>query len=281
MLRQRVITAIVLLALLIPALLSPAPWPFTLFTLVLITAAGWEWARLNGGPALGRWWGWLFGAVVGGACVLVWRGVGDGPLPGGFWAFCAVAWGGLLLWSLRQGVDGWPRAPLALRLMLGALGLGCAWLAMVQSRAMGLSMLLSIFVVVWVADVAAYFGGKTWGRHRLAPRISPGKTWEGALSGALAVAGLGGAWMGAVSLWPALGGSLFDSLFQRLGGLGAVVALAVLVAASVLGDLFESLVKRAAGAKDSSGLLPGHGGVLDRIDALLPVFPLAMALVTL
>jgi phosphatidate cytidylyltransferase len=86
--------------------------------------------------------------------------------------------------------------------------------------------------------------------------------------------------MAAATVWPAFSGSLFDSLFDRFGGLGAVLALAMLVAASVLGDLFESLVKRSAGVKDSSGLLPGHGGVLDRIDALLPTFPLALALVS-
>jgi phosphatidate cytidylyltransferase len=281
MLRQRVITAVVLLALLIPALLSQADWPFGLFTLALIAAAGWEWSRLNAGDALAAPVGWLFGGLLAACCALLWPAVASGGgLPFVFWVACAVGWLVTLAWSLGAGVDGWPRVPLAMRLTLGAAGLGSAWLAMVQARTLGLSMLLSIFVVVWVADVAAYFGGKTWGRHRLAPRVSPGKTWEGALTGALAVAGVGGLWMAAATVWPAFSGSLFDSLFDRLGGLGAVLALALLVAASVLGDLFESLVKRSAGVKDSSGLLPGHGGVLDRIDALLPTFPLALALVS-
>jgi phosphatidate cytidylyltransferase len=132
-----------------------------------------------------------------------------------------------------------------------------------------------------VADIAAYFGGHRFGRRKLAPRISPGKTWEGAVSGWLGVMLLAGLWVGVIDRsLPVDGPSLYARLLAGYGVMGLAAAASVLCAMSVVGDLFESLIKRSAGAKDSSRLLPGHGGVLDRIDALLPVFPIAMALVT-
>jgi phosphatidate cytidylyltransferase len=184
--------------------------------------------------------------------------------------------GGTLV--LAAGPAAWARAPRAARLVLGLVVLGAGWLALVQARALGLNFLLSVFCLVWLADIAAYFGGRAFGRRKLAPSISPGKSWEGVYSGMLAVALLALAWCWAEPGWQ-LGDdtSLYHRLYGQLGLVGLLLMAVFLAAMSVVGDLFESLVKRAAGAKDSSRLLPGHGGVLDRIDALLPVFPLALA----
>jgi phosphatidate cytidylyltransferase len=134
-----------------------------------------------------------------------------------------------------------------------------------------------------MADIAAYFGGKTFGRHKLAPTISPGKTWEGAVSGALGVLVLGLFWMAWVDHQPWVDSrSIYSTICNRWGWvLGFAAGALLLCAMSVVGDLFESLIKRSVGAKDSSRLLPGHGGVLDRIDALLPTLPVAQALLML
>jgi phosphatidate cytidylyltransferase len=152
---------------------------------------------------------------------------------------------------------------------------------MSHARGIGINFILSVFCLVWVADIAAYFGGRTFGRRKLAPTISPGKTWEGVYSGVAAVFVLALAWSQAEASLGPLSASLFVQLRDSLGMVGGLSALALLAGMSVVGDLVESLVKRAAGAKDSSNLLPGHGGVLDRVDALLPVFPLSIALISL
>ena len=128
-----------------------------------------------------------------------------------------------------------------------------------------------------MADVAAYAGGKTFGKRKLAPTLSPGKSWEGALSGALGVVILGLVWVWIDGQGWSDSLSLFSLLWAH-GPVWALLAVLGMSAMSVVGDLLESLVKRSAGMKDSSQLLPGHGGVLDRVDALLPVLPLAMLL---
>ncbi|MEO8297408.1 MAG: phosphatidate cytidylyltransferase [Burkholderiales bacterium] len=275
MLKQRVITAVVLLAVLLPALFAASPWPFALITLLMLSAAGWEWARLNG---VAGWPAWLLGAVV---------ALGAAAMAGSGWVGAAPVWlwdGAILLWvlggayALRAGVSAWPGYSRTLRLVLGVLMLWLAWLAIAVARSHGVNLLLSIFCLVWVADIAAYFGGRTFGRRKLAPAISPGKSWEGVVSGMLGVLLLGGLWIWIDGHWVMDTPSLYSRLLAQHGLVGTVVALVFLAAMSVVGDLFESLVKRSAGAKDSSRLLPGHGGVLDRIDALLPVCPLALAL---
>lgn len=276
MLRQRVITAVLLLAVLLPALFYPSIAPFAALTLLLIVAAGWEWARLNGAGArlslaLGIGLGALMAAIwLLGGLTQSWRGL---------WMVVGTLWVLLSVAMLARGVPGWGAWPSGLRLWLGLGLIGCAWLAMVQARLVGLEFLLSVLLLVWVADVAAYAGGRTFGRRKLAPSISPGKSWEGAISGFVGVFVLAAAW-----IWSdAQGAGNATSLYARLWAFGpllAVVSLAFMVSMSVVGDLVESLVKRSAGVKDSSGLLPGHGGVLDRVDALLPVLPLAMMLTT-
>jgi phosphatidate cytidylyltransferase len=148
------------------------------------------------------------------------------------------------------------------------------WHALVAARMAGVPFVLSLMLVVWLADIGAYFAGKAFGRHKLAPAISPGKTWEGAIGGWLAVVIVAAA----ATVLHAFEPTLYSALLERLGAVRTVGALTLLVVFSVVGDLFESMLKRQAGVKDSSGLLPGHGGVLDRIDALLPVLPLAMLL---
>ena len=279
MLRQRVITALVLLALLLPSLWATSPLPFALLTLLLISAAGWEWARLNGAaapvPALAT--GALLAALCG-ASLLRLPQMGHA---GGLWLAGTAAW---LLGSavaLRRGPAGWAQVPPLLRWALGLVLLWLAWLALAQARTVGTNFLLSVMCVVWAADIAAYFSGRAFGRRKLAPTISPGKSWEGVAGGVAGVLLLAMGWLWLDSRFSFDSPSVFLLLRQRLGVGGLLLAALLLTALSVVGDLFESLVKRAAGAKDSSGLLPGHGGVLDRVDALLPVLPAAMALISL
>jgi phosphatidate cytidylyltransferase len=277
MLIQRVITALVLLAILLPALFAANPIWFALLTLVMISAAGWEWSRLNGKPGVTAL---VFGGALGAACALTLYTVGfDVPawcwwLAGGIWVLGGVR-------ALAAGVAGWPKLSPVLRLVLGAVLLWAAWLALIVARQRGINFLLSAMCLVWMADIAAYFSGKAFGKRKLAPAISPGKSWEGAIGGLVGVIVLGFVWVHVIDVRvPVDSASLYTVLVKRIGVV-SLLALVFLSAMSVVGDLFESLVKRAAGAKDSSQLLPGHGGVLDRVDALLPVLPLALALTSL
>lgn len=278
MLAQRVVTAVVLLALLLPTLWIANPWPFVALTLLMISAAAWEWARLN---AIGATAALLTGLALASACLLVMLGPWRFGETAWLWRSAALLWvlgGGL---ALRLGSSGWLAVPKALRLGLGLIVLWLAWWALAQARIAGVNFLLSILCVVWAADICAYFGGRAFGRHKLAPSISPGKSWEGVFSGMLGVLVLAALWLALDARVAADSASLFTQLRQRFGAVPMGLAVMALAALSVVGDLFESLVKRAAGAKDSSALLPGHGGVLDRVDALLPVLPCAMALTTL
>ena len=279
MLRQRVITALVLLAVLLPALFASTPMPFIALSLVAIAAAAWEWARLNGITGAGAL---ATGALCAALCLgLWWLGAVQRPLPG-LWLAAAAVWvlGGAGL--LQRGVPGWPKLPRGVRWAIGLVVLCVAWLAMAQARTVGVNFLLSVLMLVWAADVFAYFfgralGGKLSGGRKLAPSISPGKSWEGVWGGMLGVLIVGFVWVWIDRSYDT--GSL--SLFSRLYAVGPwllVLAGLFLAAMSVVGDLIESLVKRSAGMKDSSQLLPGHGGVLDRVDALLPVLPLALLL---
>ncbi len=277
MLKQRVITALVLLAILLPALFYPTPTPFCAVALVLLGAGAWEWGHLNDLRQFGS-------LMLAGACMLMsalsWAvGWIEEPLPL-LWAAAGSAWVLLGAWLLRHGVAGWSRIPKTVRLAGGLLALWLAWLAVAQARFIGVGFLLSVLMLVWAADIFAYFAGRALGGHftkeKLAPSISPGKSWEGVWGGMAGVLTLALA-----SLWLGAGQTLYARLTDQHGLVVMVLALIFLCAMSVVGDLVESLIKRSAGAKDSSGLLPGHGGVLDRVDALLPVLPLAMMLLSI
>ena len=306
MLKQRVITALILMAILLPALWAQALWPFALLSLLFVAAGGWEWARLN--DALG-WRGYALGLGVVGAClwlaqrfhlpVLV-EVAGASPahgqaghvhavgeplvgflVPSLWWWSAAAVWvlGGA--WALRFGPTHWKALGMGPRGLIGLLMLVTAWLAMTEAKLQGLNFLLSIMSLVWAADIGAYFGGRTFGKRKLAPTISPGKSWEGVYAGVLATLLLAVGWVWADRHLGVDSPSLYSHLLMGLGPVGLVVSVMGLTAVSVAGDLIESMIKRVAGAKDSSQLLPGHGGVLDRIDAQLPVLPVALALTTL
>lgn len=281
MLKQRIITALVLLAILLPAVFYSDPRAFCAVALVLIAAGAWEWGRLNGCTQATSW---LTGLACVLLCALTWAlGFLHQPLPG-LWTAAGGAWVLLGAWLLRRGVAHWSTIARPLRLAGGLLALWLAWLAMAQARIIGVNFLLSVLALVWVADISAYFAGRTWGgrffHNKLAPSISPGKTWEGVWGGMVGVLLLAAAWVAADTFWGASVPSFYSQLARRGGWLLALAVL-FMAAMSVVGDLVESLIKRAAGVKDSSGLLPGHGGVLDRVDALLPTLPLAMMLYSL
>lgn len=282
MLRQRIITAVIMLAVLVAALWSASPVPFIVLALVMMAAAAWEWARLNGVQGAGAP---ALGAAMVLACGLSWW-AGWVNEPFRAWWLVVALWvvvGGLLI---SVGVDGWSRVPAFLRLALGPAALWVAWLAVVQARMVGVNFLLSVLALVAAADIAAYFAGRAFGgqllARKLAPSISPNKSWEGVFGGMAGVLLLAALWIFfdrqiAPADWSR---SLYSHLWQGGGLVWLVPSVIALAGLSVVGDLVESLVKRAAGAKDSSQLLPGHGGVLDRIDAQLPTLPFAMALVT-
>lgn len=277
MLKQRVITALVLLALLLPALFHSRPEALAVLTLVLIAAGAWEWGRLN---QLSRVPSLAVSGVCLALCLLSWVQGWPWEPSRLLWLSIGAAWVLLGVALLRLGVVGWPSVALPLRLVGGVGALWMTWLAVFQAKIIGINFLLSLLTLVWMADIAAYFAGRALGRHKLAVAISPGKTWEGALGGLVGVLLMAFLWAWADGRVDVDSPSLYSRL-QDKGTLILMLGAAFLTAMSVVGDLVESLVKRSVGFKDSSQLLPGHGGVLDRVDALLPALPLGMMLALL
>jgi phosphatidate cytidylyltransferase len=275
MLKQRVITALVLLALLLPALLAPSAEPLAGLTLILIAAGAWEWGRLNGLAMRGAL---RVAAVCVMLCLFSWSARWGYEPPFAVWTITGAAWVLVAAWLIRHGVPRWAMLARSLRLVVGLLALWLTWVAMYQAKVMGVNFLLSVLFLVWMADIAAYFSGRAFGRRKLAPAISPGKSWEGVWGGMAGVLLMACLWIWVDTVYAVDSASLFTRLFTR-GWIFLVIATLFLVMMSVAGDLVESLVKRSAGMKDSSQLLPGHGGVLDRVDALLPALPLALMLV--
>ena len=268
MLSRRILTALVLIPLLLAALFYlPTFWIALLFG-VFILAAAWEWSALAGiGAAGARWLYAVSLTAFGGLAIfaLLRNPASAVPL-----MLAAMLW---WLWVLAellwhpQPDRGW-LATRAGRRVSGFCVLAPAWVAPLYLHVADQgspALLVFLFILVWTADTAAYFSGWAFGRHKLAPRISPGKTVEGALGG-----------LGAVALLAYACGNLIWRLEGAL--LAAWIALAVVTAAfSIVGDLAESKFKRIAGVKDSGQLLPGHGGVLDRIDAFTAAAPVFVA----
>jgi phosphatidate cytidylyltransferase len=265
MLKQRILTVAVLLPLFLAALFLLPNLYWGVLTCAVLAVAAREWSRLAGYAGL---IGWLYPALMVGAAVGILAA--EHHLPRSGHAFIYSAPGKLLFglavvfWLVIAPAwlyFRWPvRDPLLLAvagtLVLLPFWYALTWLQVTPGR------MLAVMGVVWTADVAAYFSGRALGRHKLAPHISPGKTWEGVAGAAVAV----------VLYWSVLAWLLPALSRQFPAGLVLVV---LLTAVAIVGDLFESWMKRLAELKDSGNLLPGHGGVLDRVDALTSTLPLA------
>ena len=268
MFKTRVLTALVLIPLFLGALFGLPEKSWGIFCAVIMTIAASEWRQLSG---MTERLALIFPCVT----ALVFLGLVYSPLSiyylqgifaagSVFWVVVAPCWLAKK-WSLQR--LGTMNALLGWALLLPA------GLAMLQLRGDGW-LLLSVMMVAWVADTFAYFSGRLFGRHKLAPAISPGKTWEGAAGALVAVCVYCWFLPKPFTFFPDTAWAL-DPVTQKLiWMLGGVLLMLV----SVLGDLLESLFKRQIGLKDSGRLLPGHGGILDRIDSLLAILPLAAAI---
>ncbi len=270
MLRTRVITALVLLVLFLTALFVLPQGAWAVFAGALMVPAAWEWGRLiKLRQAACGLYVVLVVAVCAAAYMLAQDGAGGGriALPSPAYVIAGMFWIAVVpLWLWRS----WLPRGRWLGALTGLVLLVPTWLALVELRSHSPVLLLLLMSVAWISDSAAYFAGRRFGRHKLAPSISPGKTWEGVAGAALAVSVY-------AALWSYAWQPFFPAALQsaRFGALGMLLFLWLLAAAGIYGDLFESAVKRRAEVKDSGRLLPGHGGVLDRIDALTAVLPLA------
>ena len=261
MLKLRVASGLALAVVMIAAIVYlPTPW-LAAFLLVLCLLAAREWAKLAGIVTRA---GWLAYAIsVSGAAAVLWVALEDWPA-----VVVAALAGGAVFWILALGVVlTYPRSRIVLlskpaMVVAGGVALPAAWLALVHvaKAADGPGLLIWLLAAAAAADVGAYFAGQRFGRRKLASQVSPGKTWEGAVGGAVAILA-----------WGIVGAVYFDTPAPSWPGW--LVLVAVLFVASVTGDLFESAFKRARGVKDSGGLLPGHGGVLDRVDSVIATAP--------
>jgi phosphatidate cytidylyltransferase len=257
MLRQRVITALVLAPLVLLVILW-LPHPATMMVLaLLVIIAAWEWSAFPGFTqssarliyvtviTLCIVAAWLYGVDRGELDVLLYAAV--------LWWLCALTW-------VAVAPNRVNRATAALA---GLFVLIPVWLALVRLHAVAPQLMLFLLLLVVAADIGAYFAGRRFGRNKLAPRVSPGKTWEGVIGGLIAAA-----LMSAIGVW-----------WFHVSAVPFIGLCMIVVIASVVGDLTESLFKRHVGLKDSGSILPGHGGVLDRVDsvtAAAPVFLLGL-----
>ncbi len=269
MLKQRVLTALVLAPVALAGIfLLPLAY-FQWFILAIMMIAAWEWAGLCDLEPQG--FRWSYAMLIAAALIFI---VSILAIPASIMlivAFCfwLVALFAVIYYPRALGL--WSSKPA--RLIIGALVLIPTWQSLVLLKALAPDgkLLLLLMLLVWGADIGAYFAGRAWGKAKLAPAVSPGKTWAGLVGGVVC------------SLAIALGLSLYWQLSMPLL-VSLMVVCVVTVLASILGDLFESMLKRHRGIKDSSQLLPGHGGVLDRIDSLTaagPVFALGTSLIGL
>lgn len=264
MFSTRLATAAALLAVFVAALLYlPNQW-WGVFLLPILAGASWEWGRLTRAVPVVKAG---FCALVLGSALALWLG-GRTKIVAGldyaaivlaiscvFWLFVAPLWL-VLRWRIQS---------LQMHLVTGWIVIVPTWLALFLLQARP-AQLLALLGVVWLADTGAYVAGKAFGRHKLAVTISPGKTWEGVAGAVVAVA----VYYGLFSLW------LHEWPWWS-DGRGAILFGSV-AALSIVGDLFESWMKRQAGTKDSGTLLPGHGGILDRIDSMTSSMPFAAGL---
>ena len=265
MLKQRVWTALVLIVIMVVALFRLPTVGIAVILGIFVVLGAWEWATLSG---LSKWSRGLYIVSI------VLTGLVLYSMPILPVLILSVSWWLLTLYALRRDTHihlgmfnpVWGTAISGFFFLLPAWNAAIYLYATDPRRP---AILLFLFILVWVADSGAYFVGRVWGKTKLAPRISPGKSLEGLLAGVLAVIIL--AWFAGVFVWEFSGLALFAWLI--------IAVIAALF--SVLGDLVESKLKRVAGVKDSGTLLPGHGGVLDRIDgftAAAPVFGLGSVL---
>ncbi|WP_214511386.1 phosphatidate cytidylyltransferase [Pseudomonas brassicacearum] len=258
MLKQRIITALILLPIALGGFFLLEGASFALFIGLVVTLGAWEWARLAGFPAQSARVAYA-GAV---AAMLFIMYVVPGLAP---WVLgAAVLWWAtatFLVLTYPQTTHHWANA--ATKLVIGLLILLPAWqgLIWIKQGPLGNWQIMAVMVLVWGADVGAYFSGKAFGKRKLAPKVSPGKSWEGVYGG-LVLSLVITTVVGFVRDW---------TVAQLLMGL---MGAALIVFVSVVGDLTESMFKRQSGIKDSSNLLPGHGGVLDRIDSLTAAIPI-------
>lgn len=265
MLRLRIITALCMAAIFLPALFLMPSMLFSIATVPLVLVAGWEWSRLVKIRSVIARIGYLLLIVMTLFAASLWLGLPDTFDPQRAQQLLLVAvgvWAFIFLW-----IQGYPSSAIlwSARPILGLLGLillGFTWIAIVTilNYQSGQWLLLLAIVIIVLADVGGFFAGKYFGKHKLAPIISPGKTWEGFVGGLL--------------LEGVLVGSLVWYLSDHVTVLGLSLLVIPVALYSVLGDLFESMIKRHSGVKDSGRLLPGHGGVLDRIDGVMAALPM-------
>jgi phosphatidate cytidylyltransferase len=267
MLKARVLTAIVLLLVFVPVTLYAPLGVFGALIAFVLVFAAWEWARLLGLTGRAPVVYAVVAAVVLMASI---RGMPHGPI--GLYKASGLFWLLVVPYAFvrRPTLAAGPWR--VFMLVAGVVLFVSCWHALVYARLLGVGFVLSLLLVVWLADIGAYFSGRRFGKRKLAVTISPGKSWEGAIGGWLLVMVVAVVAIATRVFAP----TLFSEYATLYGVARALLVVTLLVAFSIVGDLFESLLKRQAGVKDSSGLLPGHGGVLDRIDALLPVLPIAM-----
>ncbi|MCY0386310.1 phosphatidate cytidylyltransferase [Robbsia sp. Bb-Pol-6] len=269
MLKARLLTAIVLLAVFVPVTLFAPIGLFRALIGIVLVFAAWEWARLLKFKDYVP----VFYAVLAALAMLASLTTAtQGGEPVGLYKAAGLFWLLVVPYAFVRRPVLAAGAWRVFMLVAGIVLLLASGHALVDARMRGVGFVLSLLLVVWVADIGAYFTGRQFGRRKLAVTISPGKSWEGAIGGAILVLVLAAVGIATQFAAP----TLFTAYAARFGVPRAMVCVLVLVVFSVLGDLFESLLKRQAGVKDSSALLPGHGGVLDRVDALLPVLPIAM-----
>jgi len=279
MLKTRVITACVLLLVFIPVLFLTSPIFLYLLLSIFISLAAWEWGRLIWGVKK-VWYSYFYAILT--QIILLWLSIelfyfSDGVdvivsqlLKMSLW-ISSLFWVMIVPLIMRQQLR-FPLQKYATSLaIVGCIIFIADWYAIVMLRNDGLWVLLSVLMLVWAADIGAYVFGKQFGKRKLAIQLSPGKSVEGAVGGMFCV--------GLLAVFFVYFSQGFDNFFSHISNhlsIGIVIGIILLLTCmSIIGDLFESQLKRLSGVKDSSGLLPGHGGVLDRLDALLPVLPLA------
>ncbi len=261
MLKQRIITALILAPLVLAGIIYLPVLPFAILIALVMLIGAWEWADLSSLSPSSRN---IFIAIVGAAfiaCYLLAAGLQIGILSIAVVMWCLIIW-----WVITfpESQTYWGAS--GRRALLGAVIIVSAWLSLLllKQASSGSEKIILLLFIVWGADIGAYFSGRAWGNSKLAPNVSPGKTWAGAYGGIAASVVI--ALLCSYLFGLNDGSSITDWL--RFAFLGLLVAIV-----SVFGDLAESMIKRFRGVKDSGQLLPGHGGMMDRIDSLVATLP--------